>query len=123
MTIISDNEPPKKPQKTKRTKSIKFRVTPQEYEELMSKKTRVELAVWVREICLNIDIPEPKHQKFSKVDPKLLYQINRIGNNLNQLTKQVNTQPATLQTVQALAVLSQIQADINEIKLLLSAVE
>ncbi|MCL1624294.1 MobC family plasmid mobilization relaxosome protein [Moraxella sp. Tifton1] len=110
--------PSKKTSKPKRTTSVKIRLTPSEYDELLVRKDKPKLATWIRETCLAATPITPS--KFAKIDPKLLYQINKIGNNLNQLAKQVNTQPATLQTAQALATLAQIQADIHEIKTQLS---
>ncbi len=120
-TEKSSAKKPKNISKDKRTKSVKIRLTQAEHDELIARKNQSELAKWMRETCLAVAPIKPS--KFATVDPKMLYQLNRIGNNLNQLTKQVNTQPATLQTIQALAVLAQIQADINELKIWLSKQE
>lgn len=60
-------------------------MTEEEYELLLERKTKPRLAEWVRETCLN---KEPAKQ-VSTVDPLLLYELNKIGVNLNQIAKKV----------------------------------
>lgn len=68
-----------------RNKEIKVRLTEEEYKLLLERKTKPRLAEWVRETCLN---KEPAKQ-VSTVDPLLLYELNKIGVNLNQITKKI----------------------------------
>lgn len=75
--------------KQKRTKEIKIRLTEQEHQNLLQRKNG-ELAVWIRTICLEQEIPEPK--KIKTADPELLRQLARIGGNLNQIAKHANTE-------------------------------
>ena len=77
----------------KREKIIKIRVSPEELETLKFNSTKVQLAEWMRETCLNpgqVDLvrdlvqPEP-------VDPALLRALAGIGNNMNQIARRINT--------------------------------
>jgi len=68
-----------------RNKEIKVRLTQEEYEQLFQRKTKPRLAEWIRETCLD---QKPK-KKVSTVDPLLLYELNKIGVNLNQIAKKV----------------------------------
>lgn len=77
----------------KREKIIKIRVSDEEHETLKMHCTRPELAVWMRESCLNpgqSDLVEDLKGP-SKVDPELLRQLASIGNNLNQIARKINT--------------------------------
>lgn len=69
----------------KRKKEIKVRLTEKEYEQLLQRKTKPRLAEWIRETCLG---QKPK-KKVATVDPLLLYELNKIGVNLNQIAKKV----------------------------------
>jgi len=69
----------------KRNKEIKVRLTEEEYELLLQKKTKARLAEWVRETCLD----QKPAKRVSTVDPLLLYELNKIGVNLNQIAKKV----------------------------------
>jgi len=68
-----------------RNKEIKVRLTEEEYEQLLQRKTKPRLAEWIRETCLD---QKPKKQ-VSTIDPLLLYELNKIGVNLNQIAKKV----------------------------------
>jgi len=68
-----------------RNKEIKVRLTQEEYKQLFQRKTKPRLAEWIRETCLD---QKPK-KKVSTVDPLLLYELNKIGVNLNQIAKKV----------------------------------
>ncbi len=70
----------------KRTKRVQIRLTDEEYKMLMDRKTKARLAEWVRDLALG---QKPMKQP-KLVDQKLLFQLNRIGVNLNQIAKQCN---------------------------------
>lgn len=76
----------------KRTKEIKIRLTEQEHQILLNKKTGAELATWIRDICL--ETKTPKKKPIKTADPELLRQLARIGGNLNQIAKATNTEQA-----------------------------
>lgn len=69
----------------KRKKEIKVRLTEEEYKQLLQRKTKPRLAEWIRETCLG---QKPK-KEIAIVDPLLLYELNKIGVNLNQIAKKV----------------------------------
>ena len=68
----------------KRDQEIKIRVTQSEKDQLNELKTQVSLAVWLRELGLNA-------KSIERADPELVRAIGRIGSNLNQIAKYVNT--------------------------------
>lgn len=68
----------------KREQSIKIRVTQDEKDRLNELKTQDELAAWMRELALN-------QKPIKRADPDLVRAIGRIGSNLNQIAKHVNT--------------------------------
>lgn len=70
----------------KRTKEIRIRCSDDEYKMLLDRKTNPRLATWIREIALG----EKPKKKAKQVDPDLLFQLNKIGVNLNQIAKHLN---------------------------------
>lgn len=101
--------------KTKRTKEIKIRLTEQEHQALLDRK-KGELAVWIRNTCLEQDIPKPKEVRTA--DPELLRQLARIGGNLNQLARVTNTEQARGDIINLLrltAELATIREQLNEL--------
>lgn len=75
----------------KRTKSIKIRVTEDELSALNALKSQAGfsmLAEYMRSISLNFDVSAK--QEYPKIDPALLRQVSGIGNNINQIARQVN---------------------------------
>ncbi len=70
-----------------RKKVVKVRFNDDEYETLMTKKTRQQLAVFIREKALL----SADNVRVINVDPALVRAVGKIGNNLNQLTKFTNT--------------------------------
>lgn len=85
----------------KRTKSIKIRVTAEEHQQLNDRKTNKSLAVWLRNIALGAT---PIH----RADPELAKQIGRLGSNLNQIAKHVNTEKQLdMQCLQAIQQIEQ----------------
>ena len=70
-----------------RKKVVKVRFNDDEYETLMTKKTRQQLAVFIREKSLL----SADNLKVISVEPELIRAVGKIGNNLNQLTKHINT--------------------------------
>lgn len=105
----------------KREKTIKIRVSAEEFETLKFNSTKVQLAEWMRETCLNPgqgDLvrestgPEP-------VDPALLRGLAGIGNNLNQIARRVNSgEWGPLDTVRIVAALAAIEREVSEVRAL-----
>lgn len=77
-----------------RNKVIKIRLTDDEFAELNKRKTRPELARWIRETVL-----EQQSKKLPPIRPKvrpeipnsLVMLVAGMSNNLNQIAKQLNT--------------------------------
>lgn len=103
------------PKKQKRTKEIKIRLTEQEHQILLDKKTGAELATWIRDTCL--EVKNPKRKTIKTADPKLLLQLARIGSNLNQIAKTANTQAKAdiINVVRLTTELITIREQLNEI--------
>lgn len=80
------------PQKKIRQKSIKVRFNETEYERVLKRQSGNTLAGWLRQVALGI---VPIHQ----ADADLVRNIGRIGSNLNQLARYVNTQKIIDQNV------------------------
>lgn len=76
--------------KEKRTKSVKIRLFESELQELNELKVGNELATWMRETCLNKKTK--RRNPPLNIDPGLLRQLAGIGNNLNQLARQANSE-------------------------------
>jgi hypothetical protein len=94
-----------------RQKSIKIKVTEDEFLKLNSLKTEKQLAPWMRKICLsekvNSRTPPPK------TDPQLLFEVAKIGNNINQIARQINTLIKSEQRLDAVKILLELN-HINE---------
>lgn len=101
-------------EKIYRTKEIKVRLTDEEHGQLLAKMTGTQLAVWIRETCL-----EQKPKKPPKTaDPELLRQLGKIGANLNQIAKIANTEQATGGVIDRLRLtreLATLREQLNEI--------
>ncbi|OUI77823.1 hypothetical protein HK18_01080 [Commensalibacter intestini] len=72
-----------------RNKEIKVRLTQEEYEQLLERKTKARLAEWVREYCLGSE-PSRKTKSVLKVDPALLKELSKVGGNINQIARHLN---------------------------------
>lgn len=99
--------------KQNRTKRIIVRLTEQEHQRLLDKKTKAGLATWIRETCL--DSPTDDRKAVKTADPKLLAQLAKIGGNLNQIAKQANTLDSDLEKIRAFGLLAQIQSQLDEL--------
>jgi hypothetical protein len=95
----------------KRTKEIKIRLTEDEYKALQARKTKPRLAEWIREIAL---AQKPK-RTVKPVDPQLLYLLNKISTNINQIAKQCNIQKSSIDLISVALSLSQIEKHLKEI--------
>ena len=96
-------------QKKIRQKSIKVRFNETEYERVLKRQSGNTLAGWLRQVALGI---VPIHQ----ADADLVRNIGRIGSNLNQLARYVNTEKIIDQNVhnEIVAIRSMLQQLINQ---------
>ena len=76
-----------------REKFIKIRVSPDEKSEIEKRAGGNDMSSFIRQVLLDQPIA-PQEPKVKKVihtaDPELIRAVNRIGNNINQIAKQVN---------------------------------
>lgn len=96
----------------KRLKEIKIRLTDSEYQALLERKTKARLAEWLRELALN---QAPKAQPRT-LAPAILYELNRIGVNLNQIARQCNSQKPSIDLVSVLATLRNLEKNLSELR-------
>ena len=75
-----------------RTKMTKVRFNESEYEKVLARQSGNTFAGWLRQVALDI---VPIHQ----ADAELVRNIGRIGSNLNQLARYVNTEKSLDQNV------------------------
>lgn len=99
---------------SKRTKSIKIWLTPDEHEKLNDLKTGQQLATWMRETCLGKR--SKRKGKTPTVDPVLLRHLAAIGNNINQIAKQCNTTLSPTDTLDVIVRLDAIEQVLNELR-------
>ncbi len=92
----------------KRTKAIKIRLTDEEHERLKELQQGNELATWMRTTCLTIGEVQQ-----AKADPQILRELNKIGVNMNQIARAVNSHRADYIAIQQ--ALSQISDQLDEI--------
>ena len=60
--------------------------------------------------------PAPKTKKVYKVaDPQLLYELNKIGTNLNQIAKSLNSKKDDVSNVSILRELVTLEKKLNEL--------
>lgn len=97
------------PQKKIRQKSIKVRLNEHEFEQVLKRQSGNTTAGWLRQVALGI---VPIYQ----ADAELVRNIGRIGSNLNQLARYVNTQKIIDQDVhnEIVAIRSMLQQLIEQ---------
>lgn len=91
-----------------RNKEIKIRLSEEEYQALLAKKTRPRLAQWLRELALE----QTPRRTVKAADPQLLYELNRIGVNLNQIARYCNSHQANIDLISIAAALRNIEKQI-----------
>ena len=105
----------------KREKIIKIRVSPEELETLKFNSTKVQLAEWMRETCLNpgqVDLVRDLVQP-DPVDPALLRALAGIGNNMNQIARRINTgEWDPLDVVKIVSALGAVERELAELRAL-----
>lgn len=104
-------------------KQVKINLTPEHHEQLtdIAIEKDMTLAEYIRSE-LNIDLKvKPKVRKkrrdsviFNKADPKLIYHLAKIGSNINQIARQLNTGTAFDRL--GLATLIEIRSSTNDYK-------
>ena len=106
-------------------KQVKVNFYPEQHKILSdaAKEKKQTIAQYIREkLDLNIDEKEVKkryrnkeEKAMTKKDEMLIYEINKIGNNLNQIAKYINTKKDNVDTIEILQSLVEIEKKIKEI--------
>lgn len=96
----------------KRTKAVMVRLTEEEHQALLERKTKARLAEWLRELAL--DQAPKAHPK--AINPELLFELNRIGVNLNQIARQCHNQKPDIALVSVATALRNIEKNLNIIR-------
>lgn len=96
-----------------RTKKISVTFTPQEYDVITEGARSFgyeSVAPWVREMLIERLLSRPMRDPSAEADAaKLLGEVARIGSNLNQLTKAVNTANVEGRAVDAVSVAAEVR--------------
>lgn len=100
---------------SKRTRIIKLRVSESEHAALQARADSATLAAWMREFCLGA---KPKSRTpVPAVDPALLRQVSGIGNNLNQIARNLNRGDlGPAHRLQVLAALGAIERELKQLR-------
>lgn len=71
-------------------KEIKTRLEKKDYEDLQQKATKANLSIYqyLRNCVKSSNIKN--YKELQKLKLKKLYHLNKIGNNINQITKKIN---------------------------------
>lgn len=77
-----------------RKRYIQIRVTDDELTAIKERAGNVSTSTFLRQLALDQPIaqpPNPSREIIHKCDPELIRQVNYIGNNINQIAKQLNS--------------------------------
>ncbi|MBF7684162.1 plasmid mobilization relaxosome protein MobC [Acinetobacter sp. B5B] len=112
-------EEPKTRKKPRREKAIKIRMTEQEHQTLLQLMQGNELATWIRETCLSLENEQKQakkavQQEIKPIDPTILRELNKIGVNMNQIAKAINSHNL-IDRIAITQSLSTISEQLNEV--------
>ena len=99
--------------RVKKTERLQLRLTPEEKENLLSKAAEARMTV--SDYIANL--LENKKVQLEKNIPALIYEINKIGVNINQIAYIGNSQRYVNEEL-----LNRVHQDMNEIKLLVQKI-
>jgi len=91
-----------------RTKRVEVKLSEAEY-KLIKDKNISSIAKFLRESALSVineDKTEPSVPVFSKLEKDFVLELSRIGNNVNQIAKAINTNIAKDEPLDALKLLN-----------------
>ena len=102
-------------EKSKRTVNFNIQLTQSEHDQLKQMAGVKRLASFMRDKCL-LDITDVMTEIVIKSDPKLLQQLARIGNNINQIAKNLNSQVIAKNPIEILSLSAQLQQIQDQLK-------
>lgn len=99
---------------------IKIRCSPRFKSAFKAKAKELDLSMseLVRKAYLRID-SKIERKVIHQADPKLILELSKIGNNLNQIARAINTanhDGSTVDLVKVLSMLESIKEDLDEVK-------
>ena len=93
-----------------RTKSIKIRLTDEEHQQLLDRCGDLALAEWLRTLGLGQDVVvKRRRRRYTPADPKLIHQLAKLGNNVNQIARVVNSHKHSIDKVWLLSALNSVR--------------
>lgn len=96
-----------------RNRMIRIRVTDEEYEAIKKNAPNGNMSEWLRTFAFLVKPKKPKKAK--EVNPKLLYELNKIGVNLNQIAKAIN-QKSNEEQIELYSILVSIDDSLKELR-------
>lgn len=90
-----------KQEKEKRDIKLTIRLSQSEYEKIQE-KCDGQMAVWLRDLALDNQQEKPK-RIVQVADPDLLRHLARIGNNMNQIARSLNSDASRAEQLALLA--------------------
>ena len=107
-------------------KQIKVNFYPYQHEQIknLAVEKKVTIAQFIREkLELTLDekdtrkiYTETQKKVYKSSDPKLLFELNKIGNNLNQIAKVINQKKDDINSIDILQSLVNIEQQIKTLK-------
>ncbi|MBS9782543.1 MAG: plasmid mobilization relaxosome protein MobC [Arcobacter sp.] len=99
-------------------KQVKINLTLDQYQKIkyLAEKEGKYLSTFIKEqaeLENKLDSVKPKNRIKKIVDPNLLYELNKMGNNINQIAKKLNIEKETDQTM--LMTLIAIQKNLEDL--------
>lgn len=104
-------------EKPKRIVNFNIRLSQSEHDQLKMLAGGKRLASFIRDKCL-LNATDLTTEITLKADPKLLQQLARIGNNVNQIAKNLNSQTNAKNTIDLLALSAQLQTIQDQLQLI-----
>ena len=100
-----------------RKKEIKIRLTEEEHQDLLARCGDVPLATYLRQLGLQQEVVVKRRRKsYTSVDPTLIHQLSKLGNNVNQIARVVNTYKHNLDKIWLLTVLNGLREVLEGIR-------
>jgi len=110
---------------SEKLKQVKVNFYPEQHKLLKEKAAaeNVTIAQYIRsQLDLNLDekdtrkiYAETQKKVYKETDPKLLYEISKIGNNLNQIARQINRKKDDVNTFEILQSLVEIENNLKSL--------
>jgi uncharacterized protein (DUF1778 family) len=113
-----------------KAKQLKVRLSESQHSEIKesAENLGVSISTYVLNRCLNLkfkakDIPSRVVKKETKIvysdvaqsDPKLIFEVAKIGNNINQLARKINQHDDSMQASELLIALQSISESLREL--------